>query len=71
MKATVTWAKSGFVGAIGVGSAQVSSTLSEGMNAVGESVTLVVVSGATAAASDAVVQGGNIATGLLLILNSV
>lgn len=60
----VSWASSGVVGIIGVGSSQIASKLSQGANVVKESVMRVLVSGTTAAASDAVVQGGNILAGI-------
>ncbi len=60
----VSWASSGVVGAIGVGSSQIASELTQGVGTGIECVTRVVLSGTTAAASDAFIQGANIATGI-------
>jgi hypothetical protein len=60
----LSWASSGVVGAVGVGSAQIASSLTQGVSTGAECVTRVNVSGSTAAASDALIQGANIATGV-------
>lgn len=60
----VSWASSGVVGAIGVGSSQIASKLTQGVGTGIECATRVVLSGTTAAASDALIQGANIATGI-------
>ena len=59
----VSWASSGVVGAIGVSSSQITTKLTQGVGPGIECVARVAISGTTAAASDALIQGANIATG--------
>ncbi len=61
----VSWISSGFVGAVGVFSSQVSSRMSQGASSgVEKCLARVLVSGATAGGCDALVQTTNIATGV-------
>jgi len=60
----VSWTSSGLVGAIGVGSSQIATKFTQGVGPGIECLTRVTMSGTTAAASDAVIQGANIATGV-------